>query len=194
MDTLQLPRPGSFRPRPAFRLGVVAAFLLLSGGCAGDAKEPARPVATREISTPAPGPDGERIFDPARLQVGDRVLGLRVVAADISVAHDSTHVGDVRFAGRIRVRGRTMRHPDHPNVDLVCFDVDSSSVNALPRWPRDERRRVWLCFDNRDEAVRQLGPSRDERPVTIEIDDYQTVRHYTDAFDTARLVRVIPAP
>jgi hypothetical protein len=131
------------------------------------------------------------VFDPAALRVGDRILGLRVSAAQVSLALDSTHVGEVRFAGRIRVRGTPVWHPDHPEVGLLCFDVDSSSVDALPRWPLDERRRVWFCFENRDEAARQLGSPGRKRPVAIEIDDYQTVRHPTDAFDTARLIRVI---
>jgi hypothetical protein len=176
------------------RLTTVAAFVLVFGGCGNDSDEPVPSVAvTTDSVAPTPDSSGGRVFDPATLRVGDHVLGLRVAAADISVAYDSTHVGDVRFTGIIEITGTPIWHHDHPEVDLLCFDVDSTSVNALPRWPRDERRRVWLCFENRDEAVRQLGPPLDGRQVTIEIDDYQTVRHYTDAFDTARLVRVVRA-
>ena len=181
------------RFRDASHLAVAAALVLAVEGCTRDREVPAGPAAPTDSVARSVGADGRRVFDPARLRVGDHVLGLRVVAADISLSLDSTHVGDVRFAGRIRLRGTPVRHPDHPAVDLLCFDVDSSSVNALPRWPLDQRR-VWFCFENRDEATRRLGPPRLGRQVTIEIDDYQTVRHETDAFDTARLIRVIRKP
>jgi hypothetical protein len=177
---------------------VVIAILVASGGCGSGAKDApgagADSAGGADTSGWTANRDGDRVFDPATLRVGDRVLGLRVAAADIALALDTTYVGEVRFAGRIRLRGTPVRHPDHPEVDLPCFDVDSSSVNVLPRWPRDERRRVWFCFVNAEEAVRLLGPPRDGRRVTLEIDDYQTVRRYTDAFDTARLIRVLPAP
>jgi hypothetical protein len=168
------------------------AFVLVLGGCGRDpdTTSGSGPPEVNSASR-APDPVAGRVFDAATLRVGDRVLGLRVTMANVSTASDSTHVGEVRFAGTVRLRGTPVWHHDHPEVDLLCFDVDSSSVNALPRWPLDERRRVWLCFENRDEAVRRLGAPRDGRQVTIEIDDYQTVRHYTDAFDTARLIRVI---
>lgn len=179
------------RPPPLHDLRPIGLLVLAlsCAGCGDAARQPEPAATTAEVPPPA-GPPG-RVFDPARLRVGDEVLGLRVAAANIQVALDSTHVGEVRFAGILRVRGTPIWHFDHPEVDLLCFEVDSSSVNALPRWPRDERRRVWFCFDNRDEAVARLGPPRPGRSVTIEIDDYQTVRHPTDAFDTARLVRVM---
>ena len=169
---------------------LVPWLLFVAAGCARTgAKEPVRRDAdsTDGANASAHG----RVFDPSTLRVGDRVLGLRVAATNIALALDTTHVGEVRFSGRIQLRGTPVRHPDHPEVDLPCFEVDSSSVNVLPRWPRDERRRVWFCFDHEDEAARLLGPPRDGAQVTIEIDDYQTVRRYTDAFDTARLVRVL---
>lgn len=173
------------------RVARALAATVLLAGCAGD---PA-PPATR------PGPDtlesadrGGQEFDPATLRVGDRVLGLRVAQANVELALDSTHVGEVRFAGRVRLRGTPRWHPDHPAVNAPCFEVDSAGAASLPRWPLD-RRRVWFCFDNADEAARWLGPPRAGRSVAIEIDDYRTVRHPSDVFDTARLVRVIdPAP
>jgi hypothetical protein len=189
--------PARDRRKPWFerrraRLLVAVTTLSLAGGWGCGPGEHARSDRAPQDSVAGPGrgAGGRNEFDPATLRVGDRILGLRVAAADIALALDSTYVGDVRFAGRVRVRGTPIWHFDHPEVDLLCFEVDSSSVDSLPRWPRDERR-VWFCFDNREEAVRTLGPPRDRRRVRIEIEDYQTVRHPTDAFDTARLIRVI---
>jgi hypothetical protein len=70
------------------------------------------------------------------------------------------------------------------------MSVDSTSAPRLPRFPADERRR-WLCFENRDEAARQLGEAGTRGPLTVVIDRYQTVRHFSDAYDTAMLVRVV---
>jgi hypothetical protein len=105
-------------------------------------------------------------------------------------ADDMGYVGNVRFDGEVTIGGERMNHPDYPEIKEVCMAVDSASAVRLPRFPGDTRRR-WLCFENRADAERQLGPAGTRGPLTVVIDRYQTVRHFSDAYDSATLVRVV---
>jgi hypothetical protein len=130
-------------------------------------------------------------FDPATVKVGDTLGGLRVARVDVARgADDMGYVGDVRFDGAATISGERMTHPDYPEVKEICMSVDSASARRLPRFPADTRR-VWLCFENRDEAARQLGPAGTRGAMTVVIDGYQTVRHFSDTYDTAILRRVV---
>ncbi len=125
--------------------------------------------------------------------MGDSILGLQVRSVDLSpapVIGDSVYVGTVAFSGEVTLSGTTRPHPDHPEVSLVCFDVDEATAARVPRMQGDERR-VWFCFSNQEEAIRSLGPPGSRGHATIVVDDYRTVYHFTDVFDTARLVRVV---
>lgn len=138
-------------------------------------------------------PGATNRFDPTGIQVGDRVLGLTVTRQDLSHAPamgDSVYVGSVEFSGELTVSGSYRSHPDYPEVQALCFDVDGASAVRVPRMRGDERR-VWFCFTNQQEAVRALGSAHSEGRATIVIDEYRTVRQFTDVFDTARLVRVV---
>ena len=139
-----------------------------------------------------PSRRGSRLlFDPATVKVGDTVGNLRVAHVDVALAAgDMGYVGDVRFDGELTIAGERMNHPDFPDVKEICMSVDSAHAELLPGFPADERRR-WLCFENRDEAARQLGEAGTRGGLTVVIARYQTVRHFTDAYDTATLVRVV---
>jgi hypothetical protein len=131
------------------------------------------------------------LLDPATIRIGDTLGGLRVAHVDISkAAEDMGYVGDVRFEGEVTITGDRMTHPDFPDVKEVCMTVDSASATRLPRFPGDGRRR-WLCFENRDAAARQVGEAGTRGSLTVVIDRYQTVRHFTDAYDTATFVRLV---
>jgi hypothetical protein len=135
----------------------------------------------------APGP----VFDPATVKVGDTLAGLKVSRVDITkAAEDMGYVGNVRFEGEMTVSGERMTHPDYPEVKEVCMTIDSASAHRLPRFP-DDQRRMWLCFEDREAAARQLGEAGTRGTLTVVIDRYQTVRHFSDAYDTASLVRVV---
>jgi hypothetical protein len=129
------------------------------------------------------------VFDPAALRPGVRVGDLVVERADVSrTSFDSSFVGTVRFSGEIALAGRTLRHPDS-EVRAVCFEADSVSAARLPRWPADERR-PWFCFENDSVAARLLAAPGVERPARVLVDRFTTVRHFTDAVNSARLLRV----
>ena len=150
----------------------------------------ANPLTARGDSAPAM--PGIR-FDPATIKEGDVVAGLRVGRVDVTDAgQESGWVGTVRFLGEVTISGEKRPHPDFPEVMTVCMDVDSASAARLPRWPNDSRTISWLCFENQEEAVRQLGPTTAERqPITVLVDIYQTPRQFSDVYNTARLVRVV---
>lgn len=156
-------------------------------------------IARTPDSTPAAPTDSSAIraasaalvFDPATVKLGDTLGGLRVSRTDVTkAADDMGYVGNVRFEGEVTVSGERMNHPDFPDVKEICMTIDSASATRLPRFPGDGRRR-WLCFENRDAAARQLGEAGTRGPLTVVIDHYQTVRHFSDAYDTATLVKVI---
>lgn len=130
------------------------------------------------------------VFDPGSIGPGSRVGELTVKRADLSrTSFDSSFVGTVSFSGEVTLGGRTVPHFDS-DVRAVCFEANPAGAAELPRWPRDERR-PWFCFTNRDEASRLLAPPGVERAAVIVIDDFTTVRAFTDAVNSARLVRVI---
>jgi hypothetical protein len=52
-------------------------------------------------------------------------------------------------------------------------------------------RIKWFCFVNKDAAIRQLGALGTETRATIIVSDYTTNIAETDAYDTAKLVRVV---
>jgi hypothetical protein len=183
----------------ARRYGVAVAFLAAIGCDRGaddgvTAAANHAPVAETASATPSnssPLPRDALIFDPATVKVGDILGGLRVERVDIDRAvGDMGYVGDVRFDGEVTISGERMNHPDFPEVRAICMRVDSVSVRRLPRFP-DDTRRTWLCFENRDEAARRLGEAGTRGPLTVVIDRYQTVRHFSDVYDTAMLVRVV---
>ena len=174
-------------------IAAVAAFTMLASlACTDTAdRSPADSVAPADSASPGARPPVTLAFDPAAVKVGDTIGGLRVSKADISLAAgDMGYVGDVQFDGQVTISGERMTHPDYPDVKTICMRIDSASVARLPRFPEDQRRS-WLCFENQEDAVRQLGAAGTRGTMTVVIDRYQTVRHFTDAYDTAVLVRVV---
>ena len=197
---------GSTRRIGAARWHAVAAAVLAAIGCMGtddrgaddSVAATAERVPGAETASATP-PTTSRVptnasaltFDPATVKVGDTLGELRVERVDIAkAAGDMGYVGDVRFDGEATISGDRMTHPDYPEVKEVCMSIDSVSARRLPRFPGDQRR-TWLCFENRDEAARQLGAAGTRGGLTVVIDRYQTVRHFSDVYDTAKLVRVV---
>jgi hypothetical protein len=134
-------------------------------------------------------------FDPGQLSVGDTVLGLRVTALDVNRAFDdSIWVGNVKFAGEVPLTGIYQGHFDYPEVRETCFHVtDSASVRLVPRFAADAqstRMKTWFCFTNAEQAIKELGPPDQPREATIVVDSLTAVRYFTDAWASARLVRV----
>ena len=130
-------------------------------------------------------------FDPRQIQSGSTIGGLKVAAVDVQPAPIATGVsGSVRFAGEVQLVGSYRPHFDYPEVREPCFWVNADSWSKLPRAAGDQRV-IWFCFENRDEAVRQLGPLGTQAYATIVIDNYTTNLTGSDAWDTARLVRVV---
>jgi hypothetical protein len=183
----------------SYRLAaVVAAATLMSCTGAGDTRR-ADSASTPVDSATRPSPVDSRtitdtlaiVFDPATVKVGDTLGTLRVARVDIArAADDMGYVGNVRFDGEVTISGERMNHPDFPDIKEVCMRIDSASVVRLPRFPGDTRRS-WLCFENRPDAERQLGPAGTRGALTVVIDRYQTVRHFSDVYDTAMLIRVV---
>ena len=166
------------------RAAVLIGTLLVAAACAGsDARGDSEPPPGRP-SGPAP----PLIFDPANLRRGMEVGELRVDSSDVVWGEGvGEWVGTVRFAGEIRLRGTVVPHLADPAQRATCFEADSASGRRLPRWPGDERR-PWFCFDDPDAAERMLGAPDSTRSRTITVDRFTTVRAFTDAVNSARLL------
>jgi len=143
---------------------------------------------------PEPFRPGMR-FDAATLRPGARVGSLVVESVNVQrTPIDSSYVGTVRFRGEVELSGATMRNPDADAATrVVCFEADSASAARLPRWREDERR-AWFCFDNQQAARRALGPPSEGVRATVVVDRFTTHRMFTDAVNSARLVRAVRRP
>lgn len=159
--------------------------LLLVGACGPDAE--AKGESELAADRPA-GPRPPLIFDPPSLRRGAEIGEMRVDSLDVVWGEGvGEWVGVVRFTGAVRLTGSAIPHLVDPEADAVCFEADSASGRRLPRWPGDERR-PWFCFENTDDARRMLGSADSARPATVMVDRFTTVRAFTDAVNSARLV------
>lgn len=130
-------------------------------------------------------------FDPQAVKKGQRFGELSVADVKLQPAATETKVsGSVRFSGQTEIIGSYRAHFDYPEVKEPCFWVDIESWRKLPRASADQRI-VWFCFSNQQDAIRQLGALGSQARATIVIDDYTTHLSGSDAWDTARLVRVV---
>lgn len=187
MSRIHAQRAGSMMSEPvgiACRYATVAALLAI----ASCMREP-EPNPPAQASIPAVLAAGaQATFDPASIRIGQRVGAVTVDTTDVAWSEAlSTWVGTVRFRGELPLRGRAIRHFDFPEVQSMCFEADSASALSLPRWPDDERR-PWFCFENDSTAHRILGAADSSRPLDIVVDRFTTVRAFTDAVNSARLV------
>jgi hypothetical protein len=150
-----------------------------------------RLVAERADCGDAPRPwtaVEQATFDPARLREGDTVGRFRAESVAVVWADAvGEWTGSVTFGGRVWLSGATIRHHDYPEVPAACFEADAVSGRKLPRWPGDERR-PWFCFENDSAARRLLGAPDSVGRAEILIDRFTTVRAFTDAVNSARLV------
>ncbi|HEU4828396.1 MAG TPA: hypothetical protein VFT04_04300 [Gemmatimonadales bacterium] len=166
------------------RLGA-AALLIAAAACA---REPRSGVAEQDSALAATLAVAQLTFDPSRIRSGQQVGSLAVDSVEVAWSEAlSTWTGTVRFRGELPLRGHAIRHFDYPEVQTICFEADSASALSLPRWPDDDRR-PWFCFENDSTAQRILGAADSTRPVDIVIDRFTTVRAFTDAVNSARLL------
>lgn len=146
---------------------------------------------TGAASTDRPRAAAPTQFDPKQARPGAAIGGMTVAAVDVKPADSDVGVaGSVRFSGPAEVEGSYRAHFDYPEVKEPCFWVDVNSWGKLPR-ARGDERIVWFCFENEDDAIRQLGALGTQARATIVIDNYTTHLSQSDAWDTARLVRVV---
>lgn len=167
-------------------------LLGLLAACA-DRNEP--PSSTRPPAAASAASPGN-YFDAGTIAVGDTILGLRIDSLDVQrVFEDSVWSGDVRFQGEIEVSGIYQAHFDYPEVNALCFHLDSLSALRIPEFAPDRwsspNGKPWFCFSNEQHARDLLGPPDSTRWARIVIDQYHQTRHFTDAVDAATLVRVL---
>ena len=179
------------------RSQMVIVLLLAACRADGPAADEASEEGTAAASPAASVVTIANVFDPASLQPGDTVLGLRVVSKNMEqVSEDSLWIGEVVFEGDLVVQGVYQPHPDWPQVTAPCFHVtDAESVARVPRFSPDDRiaedGRTWFCFADPDAALDLLGTPEQPREAVIAVDRYRVRRDVADTFDTAELMEAI---
>jgi hypothetical protein len=172
----------------------LCCILLLLAACEREYEGRPTQAPTIEVTYSGPIPDTAtapaRTLAPARfdrehVKAGDVVGGLTV-----SRVRRPPDDYAVSFEGEVEVNGVYRAHFDYPEVKVPCFWVDPDSWAKLPRAQNDQRL-IWFCFENTEEAIRQLGELGSQANARIVIDDYRTALSESDVFDSARLVRVI---
>jgi hypothetical protein len=198
-------------------LALALAAAALAAACAPsrapDADDGARdtlaatpPAASDTSAAPAPAdsplapPAGRAItpasfFDPAAIEPGDTVLGLRVASKRVA-PYESGWVGMVEFEGEVALSGRYAPHGDYPEFVELCFFPDSASAARLPRFAADQRIS-WFCFQNQPQARRLLADSPATGAADVVVRAFRYVFEPTDVYNQATLVRATrktPAP
>ena len=170
--------------------------LAFTGGCAPDRDTSA--------SSPAQALQGQGglVLDPASLAPGDSVGPFRVATADFRRAYDdSVWVGTATFTGEVELAGLYATHHDG-EYNTPCLYVADSLRGRLPRLAADERD-PWLCFPTSVAVVAALGPPPQRRTETtgeggvavrVVVNSLLYVYSFSDAFNEATFVRVLPAP
>lgn len=177
-------------------VGVASVAVVTACGSGDVGSEP-----HRSDPTPIAGADtlSPRYFDAGALRPGHRFLNLQVAQVDVRrVFDDSVWAGRVAFDGQITVTGEYRRHFDWPEPAERCFFVTApSSIARVPEFAPDAwtgpGQQTWFCFINPELAAELLGDG--ERPVraTIVVDEYVSLREFSDVYDTARLMEVVAA-
>jgi hypothetical protein len=102
----------------------------------------------------------------------------------------------IKYAGQIQVNGNYTYYKEGEGIlaDIVCMDnLDQASLAKFPIMevsPGNERT-TWFCFSNDAEAKKQFGPVGRRGKATVVIDEYTNVHYPTEAWDTAKLVKVV---
>jgi hypothetical protein len=134
----------------------------------------------------------DNVFDPSKLRVGDRFMGLKVTKIDASCetsGYNGEYLGTATFQGKIIVSGVYDPKYGVEGFENVCFDVASQDDPKLPRMWGDPRT-PWFCFDNPDRARQLLGAEK-ALLAKIVIDNFTTVHEHKGVINRADLVGVV---
>ena len=173
---------------------VGAALLVAILGCSpdrtGEVSRDSPAVAPVDPSIRYPSQRAGARFDPSTIVPGTTVGALVLDSIRKEWAEvDSSYVGSAWFRGELTLTGVTIFNPDADLRDrLPCFEADSASAAAIPRWQHDARRS-WFCLLPADSSSTLLPPSEGVR-ATVVVDRFAVHRNLSDAFNTARLLRV----
>lgn len=198
----RMPRARAVRRVLMHRVTVVAfACPLALSACASPDDGPE--VTQEEIAVPpdavqeetAVRPDTVRRpgirFDPDSIVPGTRVGDLVLDSIRVGRTPSGPSVGSAFFGGELSLTGHTLRHFDADLAPVsVCFEADPASAARMPRWEGDERR-PWFCFDDPAVAARLIASPGDSVQATIVIDDFTIHFSFSDAVNSARIVRMV---
>jgi hypothetical protein len=141
---------------------------------------------------PIEEPRTDNVFDPSKLQIGSRFMGLKVTKIDASCetsGYNGEYIGTATFQGKIVVSGVYDPKYNVEGFENVCFDVASQDDLKLPRMWGDPRT-PWFCFNN-PERIKQLLGTEKALLAKIVIDNFTIVHEHKGVINRADLVEVV---
>jgi hypothetical protein len=158
----------------------------------GSAAQSTASPQMRKPCIPIEEPRTENVFDPTKLQIGSRFMGLKVTKMDATCktnGYDGMYLGTATFQGKIIISGIYNPRYEIEGGEDVCFNVAQQDDLKLPRmW--GEQRVPWFCFDNPARAKQLLGTEK-ALQIQIVIDNFTIVHEPKGVYNRATLVGVI---
>jgi hypothetical protein len=182
---------------------VILATLLLLAACESHQQQPnaaadSSAKAPTAVAAAAPGAAVDSVtgtgdkFDAMRAQTGNAIGTLRIASLDVQPATQTLVgvKGAIGLKGQLQLSGDYRAHYEYPVVKQACFYPAAEDWKKIPRAKGDERA-IWFCFDNQEDAIKQLGALGTQTKATIVVENYTIKLDKSNVWDTARLVRVV---
>jgi hypothetical protein len=171
-------------------ISVFVALLIALSAC----DRPPQPAIEHDDPPPMPQavPEAGHRFAPDTVSAGDSIGSFVVREIEASrVDHPDfprgAWVGQASFGGVEEVVGSYGPHPDYPEVERICFEVDRGFAGRLPVFETDTRR-PWFCFSNHADARTLLGDLPTTGRASVRITDFRYRFEFSDVYNEAAVI------
>jgi hypothetical protein len=141
---------------------------------------------------------GKNIFDPKKVKVGDKILGLKVTSNNFNAGTKDypfdTNVTD--FAGEIILTG-TLYNEDGTNdqwhIGRILFAPDKESLLKLPISHHDTRETIILDISNQEDIKKVFNISSGEKieNAKIRVKNYKNYYWPTEGISSAAFIEKV---
>lgn len=141
------------------------------------------------------GHEGETVFDPTRVKVGDKIGQMRLESLELVYFNDGQLSSVVAsFSGRLKVSGRYQFFEEKAEFvgNQIFFYPDSESSKLFPLLLKDERgTTTQFRLRNQEEAKKHFGKPGSMGDATVEIENFTINYVPKEIWDEATLVNAI---
>ena len=131
------------------------------------------------------------LFDARKVKIGQQLSEMKINLISIPNPAEDNYSATVAFSGRTEVSGK-YKHQSNDELlgNEISFVVDETSQYKLPKLTHD-KRYLWFCIANHDEAERAFGPPGSEGKATVAIDNYTINYQPSDVYNMADLIEIL---